>query len=708
MGGSTTGPGPRSPRRPAVAGGAAIPGVDWAATPLGPVAQWPAALRTLAVTCLASPVPMAVWWGDSAVIVPNDAYAEIAGDVRGRTVAAAWAREWPALRPVVAAILAGGSATSLDHGGRRASLSPVRDESGKVGGVWCVVTGRAAGDRQDGPADASPAPRPASAEARSDALARLARELGAATTAPQVLLAAAGHTGAVLDAAQVRVGRMSPERAAVEVATSGPVAGTATLDQVGSDGGDVLAVAVRENRTVGTTVRESGRHALATPMRYHDGQVIGALYACWESPAGAAGPAEAPGLLHAVGELCGQALQRVELVAATQDVAALAARLSASHTTAEAIDAMLAAAPRILGAQLPAVAEPVAGNRLRLWHHDLPDSLAESYLDLDVDDRRPIAESFRTGKRIFLPDRAAFRARYPGLPDTAGAHGLVSTVAVPLLDHQGRPMAALGMGWSRHRPLRATDLTLLDTVTDLCEQTVQRTRLAAAEHDLVTRLAGRVATSPPRHTRFDIAGRYQPAITGLGLSGDWYDVISLPAHRLAVVVGDVVGHHTEAAADMAQLRTVINTLVRLGTPLDDVFARVTSLLGRGFLGTALIMVLDPGARRLSLVRAGHPHPVVVAGGRPARAVGARGTAPIGLVTGSLPVTVVPFGPGDTVLAFTDGLVERRSHGYDGAVDELRALLSAGGDQPLEDLADTLLTHMPVNDDDRALVLVRAR
>lgn len=84
--------------------------------------------------------------------------------------------------------------------------------------------------------------------------------------------------------------------------------------------------------------------------------------------------------------------------------------------------------------------------------------------------------------------------------------------------------------------------------------------------------------------------------------------------RLAVVVGDVVGHRVEAAADMAQLRTMVNTLIRLGVPLADLFRRLTELLGVGFLGTCLIVVVDPATGTAQVVRAGHPHPVPVPAG----------------------------------------------------------------------------------------------
>lgn len=550
---------------------------------------------------------------------------------------------------------------------------------------------------------------------RADALARLSGALSAAASVPAIARAAVEHTSTVFAASRARVVLLNPRLGELDVVAAYPAAvpdGATTATPLRPD--DPLMRTARENRQLtddtvaedgGTTVR-----GLSVPLRYNDGGTLGALGICWDPPRSVAPAAmdAARSVLDTVAGLCSQALQRVELSEATQQVAALAAQLSASRSTAQATEAILSAAPRILGARLPAVILPLNARRLRLFHHDLPSTLAEQYLDLTIDDPRPIAESFRTGERIFIADREAFRERYPGLHDTAGAHGLTTTIAVPLLDPRGHALAAIGMGWSRSRPLRATDLALLDTITDLCQQTFERTRLAAAEHDLVTRLAGRVTTTPEQHPAFAVAVRYQPAITGLNLGGDWYDVIALPGGRLAVVVGDVVGHQVEAAADMAQLRTVLNTLVRLDTPLDEVFARVTALLGRGFLGTALAMIIDPGAGSLHLVRAGHPYPVIVPAAGAPRILHTPSVPPLGMIVTPAPVTTVEFGVGDTVVAFTDGLVERRSRSYDDGVAELRGLLAEHADRSVDDLADIVLHRIPGTDDDRALVLIRRR
>ncbi|MEV4492056.1 PAS domain S-box protein [Micromonospora coxensis] len=540
---------------------------------------------------------------------------------------------------------------------------------------------------------------------QAEGLARLAGALSSAQGQAAVVEVVTSVVPAVVGASVVRLAVARP--------------GSPTLDVSGGAGPQrvpvaarlPLARAVRDN----TARRLPGGTGICLPLRYGDGGVLGALEVRWERPE-PDGRADAVrrrddearrSLLDAVAGLCSQALQRAELTGSAQAMADFAARLSVARSTAEAIEVILDAAPLALGAALPGLAMRDEGRRVLLWHPEVPETLAATFKDLTVDDPRPIVRALRTGERIVLRDRAAFAAAFPGLPDPVGAHGIVTTVALPLMDAQRRPIAALAFGWFRERPLREGDLALLDTIADLCEQTLERVRLAAAEHNLVTRLAGRLRTSATRTPAgLEIATRYQPAMSGLHLGGDWYDLIALDGDRLGVVVGDVVGHQVEAAADMAQLRTMVNTLIRSGVPLAEVFPRLTELLGVGFLGTCLAMVVDPAAGQVAVARVGHPHPVLVPAGREPRTVRTGNALPLGLVREPVPVTTVPFGPGDLLVAYTDGLVERRDQEYDAGVTALHDVIVPVRDQPVGAIADAILGKLSGSDDDQALVVIR--
>ncbi|MFC4020212.1 SpoIIE family protein phosphatase [Micromonospora sp. GCM10011542] len=533
---------------------------------------------------------------------------------------------------------------------------------------------------------------------QAEALSRLAGALSTARGRAAVVDAVVRTAPAVVDGASVRVALVDPLAGVPDLTHAKPGA-------AGPDADEPLSRAMRDNVAVPVTGTDGTTTGLSVPLRHGDGGALGALEVRWDRPVG--DDEGLVNLLETVAGLCSQALQRAELGDSAQAMADFAARLSVTRSTREAIGVILTAAPVALGAVLPGLAIREEGRRVRLWHADVPSSLAATFEDLTIDDPRPIARALRTGERIVIHDRAEFARRFPGLPDPVGAHGLVTTVALPLLDAQRQPIAALGFGWRRERALRDGDLALLDTIADLCEQTLERTRLAAAEHNLVTRLAGRLRTSARSvPASLAVATRYAPAMSGLHLGGDWHDLVLLDGDRLAVVVGDVVGHRVEAAADMAQLRTMVNTLIRLGVPLGEVFPRLTDLLGTAFLGTCLAMTVDPAAERVDVARAGHPHPVLVRPGRPPEPVHTTHSLPLGMVREPMTVATAPFCPGDLLIAYTDGLVERRNQPYDAGVAALHEVIESVRDEPVGAIADAVMAGLAGSEDDQALVVIR--
>lgn len=595
--------------------------------------------------------------------------------------------------------------TALREGHHRAEGRLVRLDTGEQLEVEHQTFTVTTGDGRDSTAFVATVARDISDRQRAlrqaEGLARLAGALSSARGRAAIVDVMITVAPSVVDAATLRVAIAGPGAPMLDVA-----GGDAPAGRLPVDADEPLARAVRDNVVLPLDGAGGGTAGVCLPLRYGDGGALGALEVRRAGPV--ADDEALRKLLDAVAGLCSQALQRAELTGSAQAMADFAARLSVARSTPEAIEVILSAAPLALGAVLPGLAMGDEGRRVRLWYHgDVPAGLAATFHDLMSDDPRPIVRALRTGERIILRDRAAFAARFPGLPDPVGAHGVVTTVALPLFDAQRRPIAALGFGWLRERPLRESDLTLLDTIADLCEQTLERVRLAAAEHNLVTRLAGRLRSSA-RSTPdgLAIATRYQPAMTGLHLGGDWYDLVRLDQDRLAVVVGDVVGHRVEAAADMAQLRTMLNTLIRLGVPLEEVLLRLTDLMGVGFLGTCLVMVVDPVAGEVRVARAGHPHPVLLPRGGPPEPVRTVNALPMGMVDEPMIVTTVPFGPGDLLVAYTDGLVERRDQAYDEGVAALHRLLVGVRDEPVEAIADALLSDLSGGEDDRALVVIR--
>ncbi|MFH8347842.1 SpoIIE family protein phosphatase [Streptomyces sp. NPDC018045] len=226
---------------------------------------------------------------------------------------------------------------------------------------------------------------------------------------------------------------------------------------------------------------------------------------------------------------------------------------------------------------------------------------------------------------------------------------------------------------------------------------------------LQDRMLPRVDPHPPG---CDVATRYLPG-TRLGrVGGDWFDTIGLPGSRLALVVGDVMGHGLHSAVKMGQLRTAVQTLAALDLPpaqllrhLDDLAQR----LGERYLATCLYAVYDPYTSRLHLANAGHIPPVLV------RAADG-GSELFDLPTG-VPIGVggVPFetvtrdvAPGDRLVMCTDGLVEVRGqdigHGL-AALCESAAHPAAS----MDDACDTIIRALNPpggRKDDVALLMAR--
>ncbi len=308
------------------------------------------------------------------------------------------------------------------------------------------------------------------------------------------------------------------------------------------------------------------------------------------------------------------------------------------------------------------------------------------------------------------------------------AFGIHSWLHVPITA-RGRIMGvALFVRWRRDEPFEEDDLTLAEELVAraaVCLDnarrfTRERTAALALQRSLLPRRL-------PELSAVEAASRYLPAQPGLGVGGDWFDVIPLSGARVALVVGDVVGHGIEAAAAMGRLRTAVRTLAdvdltpdELLTQLDDLVIRLSDGSegtdgsedpgGTGVTGaTCLYAVYDPVSGRCTLARAGHPAPVLVLPDDGPRVLDIPAGPPLGL--GGLPFETVEVDlPEGSLLALhTDGLVESRSRSIDAGLDALgRALTRPAGS--LAELCDhvvrDLLPEHP--DDDAAVLLVRPR
>ncbi|HET6860222.1 MAG TPA: SpoIIE family protein phosphatase [Streptomyces sp.] len=224
--------------------------------------------------------------------------------------------------------------------------------------------------------------------------------------------------------------------------------------------------------------------------------------------------------------------------------------------------------------------------------------------------------------------------------------------------------------------------------------------------------------SLPQPTGVKLASRYLPAAETARVGGDWYDAIPLPGSRVALVVGDVMGHSMTSAAIMGQLRTTAQTLAGLDLPPQEVLHHLdeqAQRLGTDRMATCLYAVYDPVSHRITIANAGHPPPVLLHLGGRAEVLRVPPGAPIGVGGVDFEAVELDAPAGATLLLYTDGLVESRLRDVWTGIEQLRERLAAtaqltGPDHPppLEALCDEVLDMLGPGDRDDDIALLAAR
>ncbi|MEU7717906.1 SpoIIE family protein phosphatase [Streptomyces tibetensis] len=328
-------------------------------------------------------------------------------------------------------------------------------------------------------------------------------------------------------------------------------------------------------------------------------------------------------------------------------------------------------------------------------------------------------------------------ARPQSVPGEDG--GLVqSTLAVPMVAHDtvvGLVQFARTKG---SEPFGDRDRDLAVELAARAAVCIDNARLYRREHERALILQrSLLPPGDPEASGLDIACRYLPGNVNTGrpseVGGDWFDVIELPGHRTALVVGDVMGRGLRAAVAMGELRTAVRTLAQLDLEPAEVLSQLDEIarnlgapggvqqatraarrpreadLSEVYLATCVYAVYDSVTRRCTFANAGHLPPVLVEPGEAALMLDVPPGMPLGVGGEPFEEVEVELPEGALLALYTDGLVESRDHPLD---EGLQAFVSALSDptQPLEDVCDHVLNTLDTHhgEDDIALLMARVQ
>lgn len=337
-----------------------------------------------------------------------------------------------------------------------------------------------------------------------------------------------------------------------------------------------------------------------------------------------------------------------------------------------------------------------------------------------------VASSAQHGRPVMLSDLTAshgWRAQAPERARRILDSGLHSLITVPLRA-RGVVLGMVNFWRVEQGAFGEEDLAFAEELAARAAVAIDNARRYTREHALaVTLQRSLLPRSVPEQSAVEVAHRYLPARAGVG--GDWFDVIPLPGARVALVVGDVVGHGLHAAATMGRLRTAVRTFSSLDLSPDELIRHLDELVtwvdsegndgegndSEGITGaTCLYAIYDPVAGLCSLARSGHPEPALVRPDGTVEQVRVPVSPPLGL-GGGLPFESAEFTlpEGSQLVLYTDGLVEDRNRDIDTGLDMLRDALAGPGrtpDETCQAVLDALLPARP--SDDIALVVARTR
>ncbi|WP_326624706.1 MULTISPECIES: SpoIIE family protein phosphatase [unclassified Streptomyces] len=347
---------------------------------------------------------------------------------------------------------------------------------------------------------------------------------------------------------------------------------------------------------------------------------------------------------------------------------------------------------------------------------DAPEAISEVAAK-NLDPRFPLADTILRGRPRFATSVGALTRRYPALEPYVDQLKFRAAAYLPLVA-QARTLGGLALFYHERTAFNADERNLCLGLAAIVSQSLQRATLFDEEREFATGLQSAMLPRQIQEIKGgEIAVRYHAAWSGRQVGGDWYDVIPLPKNRFGIVVGDVEGHDTHAAAIMGQLRIALRAYAAEGHPPATVLARASRFLDEldtDRFATCTYAQVDLASGTVRMVRAGHFGPLIRHTDGRIGLPQVRGGLPLGISTAfedeEFPETRLDLVPGETLVLYTDGLVEEPGADIDAGVRALVHEVRAGPThaQPLADhLSDRLWERWGAGDDVALLVLRRS-
>ncbi|MFC8244798.1 SpoIIE family protein phosphatase [Streptomyces chartreusis] len=392
-------------------------------------------------------------------------------------------------------------------------------------------------------------------------------------------------------------------------------------------------------------------------------------------------------------------------------IARLTAALATATTSRDVVDAL---APRVLPpfAAAGLLVQTVEGESLAtVGAVGYPAGFFTSVDHSPRESGDPRWDAIMSGTPIFLSSAQELAARSPRLSGLIRSSGKQAWAFLPLTA-SGVTFGVCVVAFDRPRHLTDDERTLLTTISALLAQSLERARLFDAEHTRSRELQRALLPRDlPTLSGCTAAARYLPAGQGMGVGGDWYDIIPLSSSQLALVVGDVMGHGLPEAATMGRLRTAVHTLADLELPPDEIMSHLNDIVSgmdEELYVTCLYALYDSTTRICSIARAGHPPPALVLPDGTVQFPKLAADPPLGAAEPPFETVELAIPENSLLVLYTDGLVESSTRDIEEGMEALASLLRTADD--LERLCDILTAHLlPAEHqaaDDAALLVAR--